>query len=222
MDPIAELTSFVSAASVSTDPQYASGMQQARAFLTRLLGRIGFNVEEVATPCHPIILASRGENPAWPHVVIYGHYDVQPADPLELWQTPPFEPQIRDGRMFGRGTADNKGPLMTHIAAVARLLEAQPDLPLRITFMIEGEEEMGSPSFSAFIHKYRERLRGDFVLLSDTKSPSVDQLAITVGLRGLVALEAVIEGPASDLHSGLYGGAVMNPIRAMAQLLSTL
>jgi acetylornithine deacetylase/succinyl-diaminopimelate desuccinylase-like protein len=209
--------------SVSTDPKFAAGMAGAREFVAGLLGSLGFAVEVVPTALHPVILAERGGDPGWPHVIIYGHYDVQPADPLNLWETPPFEPAIRGQRMYGRGTADNKGPLMVHIAAVGRLLERVPDLPLRITFMIEGEEEMGSPSFPAFLAQQRERLaKADFVFLSDTGSPREDQIVITCGLRGLVLCDVEVTGPKMDLHSGLHGGVLRNPIQALAELCASL
>jgi len=147
---------------------------------------------------------------------------VQPADPLEAWRSPPFEPEVRDGRLYGRGAADNKGPMMVHIAGVARALERNPSLPLRITFVIEGEEEIGSPSFADILQRHSDRLRGDFVLLSDTSSPSPEQLAITTGLRGMVCLDIAVEGPRSDLHSGVHGGAVLNPVQALAALCASL
>jgi acetylornithine deacetylase/succinyl-diaminopimelate desuccinylase-like protein len=179
-------------------------------------------VEIVETELHPIILAARGGDPSWPHVIIYGHYDVQPPDPLDLWESAPFEPEVREGRIYGRGTADNKGPLMTHVAAVAKLLEAEPDLPLRITFMLEGEEEMGSPSFAKFLADHRERLReADLVFLSDTGIPSRDQVVITCGLRGLVLCEVEVTGANSDLHSGLHGGVLRNPIQALSELCAS-
>jgi acetylornithine deacetylase/succinyl-diaminopimelate desuccinylase-like protein len=222
-DPVEKLKEFIRHPSVSADPAFKSGMQGALDFTTGLLASIGFQVEVVKTDLHPIILASRGSNPAWPHVIIYGHYDVQPADPLHLWQTPAFEPEIRGNRLYGRGAADNKGPLMVHIAAVARLLERRPDLPLRITFMIEGEEEMGSPSFPKFLATYGERLKqADLVYLSDTLLPSEDQVVITCGLRGLVLCDVVVTGPKSDLHSGLHGGVLRNPIQAIAELCASL
>jgi acetylornithine deacetylase/succinyl-diaminopimelate desuccinylase-like protein len=222
-DPIEKLQEFIRHASVSADPAFKAGMVGARDFVAGLLRSIGFSVEVVHTKLHPVILAERAGDPSWPHVIIYGHYDVQPADPLDLWQTPAFAPAIRDGRLYGRGAADNKGPLMTHIAAVARLLERRPDLPLRITFMIEGEEEMGSPSFPLFLEKYQERLRkADFVFLSDTGSPRDDQIVITCGLRGLVLFDLVVTGAKSDLHSGLHGGVLRNPIQALAEVCATL
>jgi acetylornithine deacetylase/succinyl-diaminopimelate desuccinylase-like protein len=247
-DPVEKLKEFVRHASISTDSTAKAGMQGAQEFLAGLLGSLGFAVEVVRTAKHPIILAARepatgatgatgataasdgvgdgasdGDGRRVPHVVIYGHYDVQPADPLGLWKTPPFDPVVRDGRIWGRGAADNKGPLMTHIAGVARLLERRPDLPLRITFMIEGEEEMGSPSFPKFLNDYRDRLKkADLVLLSDTGSPSAEQIVITCGLRGLVLCDVEVTGPQTDLHSGLHGGVLRNPIQAVAELCASL
>lgn len=221
-DPVEKLKEYVRHPSISADPSAKEGMKGAREFVAGLLTSIGFSTEIVPTALHPIVLAHRGGKPDWPHVIIYGHYDVQPADPLNLWQTPPFDPQIRGHRMYGRGTADNKGPLMTHISAVARLLERRPDLPLRITFMIEGEEEMGSPSFLPFIEKYKDRLKADFVYLSDTGIPRPDQVVITCGLRGLTLFDVVVTGSKMDLHSGLHGGVLRNPIQALAELCASL
>jgi len=222
-DPVEKLKEFIRHPSVSADPAFKTGMKGALDFTTGLLASIGFNVEVVKTDLHPIILATRGDNPAWPHVIIYGHYDVQPADPLNLWKSPAFEPEIRGNRIYGRGAADNKGPLMTHISAVARLLERRPDLPLRITFMIEGEEEMGSPSFPKFLETYSERLKeADFVFLSDTGLPTEDQVVITCGLRGLVLCDVVVTGSKGDLHSGLHGGVLRNPIQAVSELCASL
>jgi acetylornithine deacetylase/succinyl-diaminopimelate desuccinylase-like protein len=221
-DPLAKLIEFARFPSVSTDPKFHEGMRGAREFVAGLLRSLGFEVEVVPTALHPIILATRGHDPAWPHVMIYGHYDVQPADPLELWHSPAFEPVVRGQRLYGRGAADNKGPLMTHLAAVGRLLERVPDLPLRITFMIEGEEEMGSPSFPAFLDAQRDRLRqADFVFLSDTGSPREDQIVITCGLRGLVLCDVEVTGARTDLHSGIHGGVLRNPIQALAELCAS-
>ncbi len=184
---------------------------------------MGFKVEVVPTARHPIVFAQRGGDPGWPHVIIYGHYDVQPADPLNLWESPAFEPTIRGNRIYGRGAADNKGPLMTNITAVARLLEKNPRLPLRLTFLVEGEEEMGSPSFPAFLEKFSGRLReADFVFLSDTALPNEKQVVITSGLRGLALFDLHVTGPKGDLHSGLHGGVLRNPIQALAEICATL
>jgi len=221
-DPVEKLKEYVRYPSVSADSHFKSGMVGAREFVAGLLTSIGFKVEIVPTELHPIVLARRYGPESWPHAIIYGHYDVQPADPLNLWTSAPFEPEIRNGRLFARGAADNKGPLMAHIAAVGRLLERRPDLPLRITFLIEGEEEMGSPSFPKFLEKYQDRLKADFVLLSDTGIPTEDQVVITCGLRGLVLFDLEVTGSKSDLHSGLHGGVLRNPIQALAEICASL
>jgi len=222
-DPVAKLQQFIRHPSVSADSRFSAGMQDAQQFISGLLCSIGFEVEVVRTDLHPIVLAHRGGDPRWPHVVIYGHYDVQPADPLELWRTPAFEPTIIGNRIYGRGAADNKGPLLTNVAAVAQALEEDPALPLRITFLIEGEEEMGSPSFPKFLERYADRLRqADCVFLSDTALPNSDQVVLTCGLRGLALFDVHLTGAKGDLHSGLHGGVLRNPIQALAEILATL
>ncbi|MFP6855026.1 MAG: M20/M25/M40 family metallo-hydrolase [Opitutales bacterium] len=220
-DPISALKSYASHPSVSADPSYSSGMTGARDQAAGFLSSLGFSVEIIETPMHPVILGTRGD-PSWPHLVIYGHYDVQPADPFDLWTSPPFEPEVRGDRLFGRGVADNKGPQIVHMTALARTLAKHPDLPLRITYLIEGEEEVGSPSFKGFIERYKNRLDAEMVLVSDTGSPNPEQIVITTGLRGLVALEARFTGPKMDLHSGVHGGPVFNPLRAVSQVCASL
>ncbi len=222
-DPIEKLKEFIRHPSVSTDSGFRDGMQGAQQFVSSLLSSIGFKVEVVKTELHPIIFAQRGGDKSWPHVIIYGHYDVQPADPLNLWKTPAFEPTIIGNRIYGRGAADNKGPLMTSIAGIGRLLEKQPDLPVRFTFLIEGEEEMGSPSFPKFLEQYSDRLKeADFVYLSDTALPNDKQVVITAGLRGLALFDLHVTAAKGDVHSGLHGGAFRNPIQALAEILATL
>lgn len=221
-DPIEKLKEYVRHASVSADSNYQAGMQGAQKFLTDLFAEMRFSTEVVPTELHPVIVAKRIGEPHWPHVIIYGHYDVQPPDPLTLWKTPPFEATIKSGRIYGRGTADNKGPFMVHLAAVASLLEENPRLPLNITFVVEGEEEIGSKNFKTFLKQHRDKLDGDFVFLSDTAIHSPDQLTVTVGLRGMLAFEIELTGPQSDLHSGLHGGVLLNPLQALAELCASL
>ncbi len=222
-DPIAKLKEYVAHASVSADPAFAKHMTGAREFVGGLLGEIGFDVEYVPTELHAVVVAKRHGQSDWPHVIIYGHYDVQPADSVELWDSPPFEAQERGGRLYGRGTADNKGPLMAHITAVARLLEKEPDLPLNLTFVIEGEEEIGSANFKSFLRQHRDKLAGaDFVFLSDTGIQRADQMVITVGLRGMAAFEVEISNARTDLHSGMHGGVLHNPIQALTELCASL
>lgn len=222
-DPVEKLKEFIRHQSISADTKYKDGMRGAQEFVASLLGSLGFDVEVVKTDLHPLIFAQRRGDPSWPHVVIYGHYDVQPADPLNLWKTPAFEPTIIGNRIYGRGAADNKGPLLANIAAVGELLEEHPDLPLRITFLIEGEEEMGSPSFPKFLESHKDKLKeADFVFLSDTVLPTTEQVVITCGLRGLALFDVHVTGAKGDLHSGLHGGVLRNPIQALAEIISTL
>ena len=223
IDPIKTLKEYICFPSVSTDPAYAEGMKSAREYAASLLRKLGFEVEVVATGLHPILLAERFGSADWPHVVIYGHYDVQPADPFDLWTSPPFEPEERGGRLYGRGAADNKGPTIVHITALSRVLDKYPDLPLNITYVIEGEEEIGSPSMPKFFDDYAERLsKADFMLVSDTGIPNTEQIVITTALRGLVDLEIKVRGPKSDLHSGIHGGAVYNPLQALMEICAGL
>jgi acetylornithine deacetylase/succinyl-diaminopimelate desuccinylase-like protein len=222
-DPVEKLKEFIRFPSVSTDSKYKEGMLGSQNFVSGLLESLGFKAEVVKTDIHPIILATRAGDPSWPHVIVYGHYDVQPADPVALWKTPPFEPTIIGNRIYGRGAADNKGPLMANITAVALLLEENPQIPLNITFLIEGEEEMGSPSFPGFLASHASRLKkADFVYLSDTALPNENQVVITCGLRGLSLFDVIVTGPTSDLHSGLHGGVLRNPIQALAEICASL
>ena len=222
-DPIEKLKEHLRHASVSTDSQFKEGMAASQNFLTGLFSEMGLSVEVVDTDLHPILLAKREGDLSWPHILIYGHYDVQPADPIELWNSDPFEPVERDGRIYARGAADNKGPQMAHVAAVAELLEENPNLPLRISFLFEGEEEIGSPSLLPFLESRKGELsQADLVLLSDTLSPSADQLVVTVGLRGIVVMDVEFTGPNTDLHSGLHGGTVYNPVQALCEVCASL
>jgi acetylornithine deacetylase/succinyl-diaminopimelate desuccinylase-like protein len=221
-DPIEIIKEYVRFPSISTDSEYLGAMEGARGYVSKLLKRIGFEVETIATDLHPAILAKREGVKGYPHILLYGHYDVQPAGQVDLWDSHPFEPIVRGNRIYGRGTADNKGPQIALLMGLARCLEKYPDLPLNITVLIEGEEEIGSPSFNQILQTYGAALKADCVIFSDTSSPSLDQVAITTGLRGIVGLEVTVAGPSHDLHSGLHGGPVLNPIRALCQLCASL
>jgi acetylornithine deacetylase/succinyl-diaminopimelate desuccinylase-like protein len=223
-DSAKAIADFIRFPSISADPSAREGMQGAIDFLVRLLREAAGcdSVEVAPTAGHPCVIGKRGGDPAWPHLVIYGHYDVQPPDPLGEWESAPFDPVIRNGLMYGRGVADDKGPLMVHIAALANILARRPDLPLRVTFIVEGEEEIGSPNLAALMEERRAELRGDMVLMSDTGCMGIDDAAITTGLRGLCCLEVKLQALAQDVHSGFHGGPVMNPIRALAALCATL
>jgi len=224
MNFVKTLTEYVRHASVSADSRRLPEMAATREFLKELLDKLGFSVKVVREKAgrHPLVIATRGKK-AWPHVVLYGHYDVQPPEPLELWDSPPFEAQVRGDRIYGRGSADNKGPQVALFCALEKLRETDPNLPLRLTFILEGEEEVGSETLSAFLETHgKDFSDADFVLLSDTGSPSVDQLVITTALRGILGFEVRLSGPASDLHSGLHGGCIYNPIVALSELCASL
>lgn len=222
--PLEFLKQYLSYPSVSTDPrpEFLAGLAGARQHVSALLSALGFTIQEIQTPGYPIILAKRLKEGDVPHVLLYGHYDVQPADPLELWHSPPFSPTVREERLYARGAADNKGPFTAMLYGLAKALEENPSLPLSVTILLEGEEEIGSPSIPAFLEAYKEHLKADLIILSDTCSPSEEQLVITTGLRGVCALELTVKGPKSDLHSGLYGGAVHNPIQVLVDLCASL
>lgn len=222
LDAIEVLKELVRFQSVSADSAFADGVAAAKDYLVGKLKELSFEVEEIQTPGNPILLGERRKHPGKPTVVIYGHYDVQPPDPLDEWETEPFEPVIKGDRIYGRGAADNKGPVAVLLATISKLLEADADLPLNLVFMFEGEEEIGSPSFPAVLEAYKERLQGDFLLAIDSGSLQSDQIVVTAGLRGITCLEVKATGPNSDLHSGVYGGAILNPLKALIDICHSL
>ncbi len=178
--------------------------------------------EVLETDGLPVAYGSWLHAPGAPTVLIYGHHDVQPEDPAALWLSPPFEGTVRDGALFGRGSVDDKGQVLMHLAALEAHLRVRGELPLNVKVVVEGEEEIGSPSFEAFLARERERLACDLVVVSDTAVFAEDVPSLTVSLRGLVHWEVTVRGPASDLHSGYFGGLVVNPIEALAKMLATL
>src|SRR5690606_12090765 len=179
------------------------------------------NVEVCATAGHPIVYGEKLIDPAKPTILVYGHYDVQPADPLELWETPPFEPTIRDGKIYARGACDDKGQFYMHVKAF-ELMNDQGLLTCNVKFMIEGEEEVGSENLGIFVKENKERLAADVVLISDTAMISLDTPSLETGLRGLSYVEVEVVGPNRDLHSGVYGGAVANPATILAKMIASL
>jgi acetylornithine deacetylase/succinyl-diaminopimelate desuccinylase-like protein len=218
-----QLVDLLRIPSISTDPDYTEDVRRAAEWLREDFQRIGLDrAELMETPGHPIVYAEKIEDPSLPTVLIYGHYDVQPPDPLELWESPPFEPVIRDGNVIARGAADDKGQAFIHLKATESYLRTGKSLPVNLKFLIEGEEESGSVNLARFIEDHRELLSADVVLISDTGMFAEGVPSITYGLRGLAYVEVTLAGPRRDLHSGHYGGAVENPINALCGLIGRL
>ena len=218
-----QLFEFLRIPSVSTDSKHKEDVKKAAQFLIDQLNNIGLdNVTLHETDGHPIITAEKCPHKDRPTVLIYGHYDVQPSDPDELWETPPFEPTIKDGRVYARGASDDKGQSFTHIKAVESYMKTGTELPVNVKFILEGEEEIGSPNLVPFIKANKDLLECDMVLISDTAMFGEDQPSITYGLRGLAYMEVHVNGPNRDLHSGVFGGAVENPANALAEIISKL
>lgn len=217
-----ELCDWLRIPSVSADPSSRPAMQQAAIFVRDQLARLGLKTEIIPTQGHPIVLAEWLKRPNAPTVLVYGHYDVQPPDPLHLWTTPPFEPTVREGKLFARGASDDKGQLMTHIKSVEAWLQATGSLPVNVKFVIEGEEEVGSVHLDQFLKDHQQQLRCDVAVVSDTAQYAPGYPAITYGLRGIVACEVTLHGPRKDLHSGVFGGSVANPANMLARLISRL
>jgi acetylornithine deacetylase/succinyl-diaminopimelate desuccinylase-like protein len=220
---VEQLKDLLRIPSISTDPSYAGDVRKAAEWLRDELARVGMTRAEVMeSGGHPIVFAERIEDESLPTVLIYGHYDVQPPDPLELWDSPPFEPVEKDGHLYARGASDDKGQAYMHVKSVEAYLQTVGRLPVNVKFLIEGEEESGSVSLVPFIEKHRDLLAADVVLVSDTGLFAEGVPSITYGLRGLAYVEVTLTGPNRDLHSGMYGGAVENPINALCRLIGHL
>jgi acetylornithine deacetylase/succinyl-diaminopimelate desuccinylase-like protein len=221
-DALNDLIEFLRFPSVSADKQFKPHVEACADWLLRRFKKAGLVAEKLPTGGNPVILARNDPKPDRKTVLIYGHYDVQPPDPLELWQTPPFEPVIRDGRIFARGSTDNKGQIFAHLIGVEKSLQAKGDLPLNVIFLVEGEEETGSPHLEDFLRKHASALAADVVAISDTGMVASGVPTFTYGLRGIICLEVRLTGPAADLHSGIFGGSVANPATVLTQLLAKL
>ena len=217
-----ELFGLIRIPSISSVSEHMDDMLNAAKYLAEELMKSGAEEATVyPTSGHPVVFGKKIIDPYKPTVLIYGHYDVMPIDPLKLWNSPPFEPEIRDGKIYARGAADDKGQLFMQVKAFEYLIK-EGLLPCNVKFMFEGEEEMGSPSLGSWCREQKELLSADLMLVSDTSMIGIDVPSITVGLRGLAYMEVEVTGPNKDLHSGLYGGAVANPANILATLIASL
>src|ERR1700688_4019095 len=220
---LAELCSFLRIPSVSAKTEHKQDVERGARWVADSLRAAGFKtIEIVPTNLHPLVYAESLHAPGKPTVLFYGHYDVQPAEPLELWTSPAFEPTVRNGNLFGRGTADDKGQVHIHIKALQALQKTAGKLPINVKVMIEGEEEVGSVSLWEFVNQNKARLKADALVVSDTGMLARGVPSITYGLRGLNYYQIEITGPAQDLHSGIFGGAVPNPITILCELFAKM
>ena len=217
-----ELQAFLRIPSISTDSTHRQDMQRAAEYVKEQLDRSGMMAEIVPTQGHPIVFGERIEQADRPTVLIYGHYDVQPVDPIDLWETSPFEPDIRNDCLFARGSADDKGQVFIHLKSTQAFLEVAGELPLNIKFLVEGEEEIGSPNLQPFVDSHLERLTADAVMISDSTMFSKETPSIGYGLRGVSYVQIDVQGPVRDLHSGSFGGPVANPAFVLSQILASL
>ena len=221
-DYLEDYYSFLRFPSVSTDEKYAGKVRDCADWLSKKLTKIGLESKVVPTAGHPVVWARNEHKKGRPTVLLYGHYDVQPPDPLELWDSPPFEPVLKNGYVFARGATDNKGQILAHIIGIQETLQKNGDLPVNIDLVVEGEEEVGSQNLGKFLTDNRDALKCDVVMVSDTGMIAKHQPTISYGLRGVAALEVKVTGAKMDLHSGVFGGAVANPAAALAEMLASL
>jgi acetylornithine deacetylase/succinyl-diaminopimelate desuccinylase-like protein len=221
-DPrVRTLLDFVSIPSISAQAAHRDDVARCAAWLADLFTSLGMEAAVEKTPGHPIVVGRTPHDPARGTLLIYGHYDVQPPDPLDLWESPPFEPVVRDGRVFGRGSSDNKGQILAHILGVGEAL-AKGALPMNVVFLVEGEEEIGSPHLAPFLERNREALACDAIAISDTGMAAHGHPTLSYALRGIACMEVHVHGPSHDLHSGIYGGTVPNPATVAARLIASL
>ncbi len=217
-----ELLDLLRIPSVSADPAYKNDVFAAAEWLEQRLAEAGMDaVEQIKTPGFPVVYGEKIDDPAKPTVLVYGHYDVQPPDPLNLWNSPPFEPVIKDDKIYARGASDDKGQAYMHVKAIEAMI-ANDALPCNVKVIIEGEEEVGSSHLAGFLKQHAEKLACDMVLVSDTAMIANDTPSITSGLRGLSYVEVEVTGPNRDLHSGTYGGAVANPVNVLCSMIASL
>lgn len=219
---VEQLTELLRIPSVSAQSNHNADTRRAAEYVRDQLKAAGLQTELCETPGHPIVYAEWLGAPGAPTVMVYGHYDVQPPDPLDKWDSPPFEPVVRKGNIYARGATDDKGQMFTHVRSVAAWLKTAGHLPVNVKFVIEGEEEVGSNHLDLWLEANKERCQNDIAVVSDTSQYGPGMPAITYGLRGIIACEVVLHGPGKDLHSGVFGGAVANPANALAAIVGQL
>jgi len=219
---LAELNELLRIPSISAKSEHRADTAAAAEWLADRMRAIGLEVELVATAGNPVVLGAWRGAAGAPTLLVYGHYDVQPPEPLDEWLSPPFEPTVRDGKLFARGSVDDKGQVYLHLKAVEAHLATNGSLPVNVVFLVEGEEEVGSEHLPQFLADHVDRLRCDAVMISDTTMFAPGLPSITIGLRGLAYMEVRVQGPSVDLHSGAYGGAVVNPANALAKIIAQL
>jgi acetylornithine deacetylase/succinyl-diaminopimelate desuccinylase-like protein len=223
LDPaLGQFFDFLRFGSVSTDPKYRDQVHDCAEWVRQKLEAIGLEAAKHETPGFPIVIGRGPHRAGRPTVLIYGHYDVQPVDPLELWDRPPFNPGVENGIVTARGASDNKGQILAHILGIEQTLKETGDLPVNLILLIEGEEEIGSPNLGPFLRRHRRELKCDVAALSDNSMIAPGYPTFTYGLRGLAAVEVTLTGPDHDLHSGIFGGAVENPAAVLSRLLAGL
>lgn len=221
-DHLEELKAFLRIPSISSLTEHKGDVRKAAEWLKEAMEKAGLeNAEVFETDGHPVVYADWLHAEGKPTVLVYGHYDVQPVDPLNLWETPPFDPHVRDNKLYARGASDDKGQTFMHVKAVEALLKLEGELPVNIKFIVEGEEEIGSPTLPKYVEQNQEQLKADLIVISDTGMQGPGRPAVCYGLRGLAGIQIDVQGPKGDLHSGLYGGAVQNPLHAIVEILQS-
>lgn len=217
-----ELKAFLRIPSISSLSEHKQDIRKGAEWLKNAMLKAGLeNAEVFETEGHPVVYADWLHAEGKPTVLVYGHYDVQPVDPLHLWESAPFDPHVRDNKLFARGASDDKGQTFMHVKAVEALLRLNGELPVNIKFIVEGEEEIGSPNLPLYVDQNKEQLKADLIVISDTGMQGPGRPAVCYGLRGLAGIQIDVKGPKGDLHSGLYGGAVQNPLHAVVEILQS-
>ena len=217
-----DLITYLKFPSISTDSSYSNDVKDCAEWLTNKMIDKGLESQIYETPGHPIVVGKNKHREGLPTIMIYGHYDVQPADPLDLWESPPFEPRIDEGKIYARGSTDNKGQNLAHLLGLGEIINEEGELPVNVILLVEGEEEIGSPNLGPFLEKYRDELSCDVIAVSDTGMIGPGIGTFTYGLRGIACMEVTLHGPSTDLHSGVFGGSIANPSTAIARIISSL